>query len=182
MDEKLILGLMVASVVSLVILSIPSVGALVENEQTGQTSATIQVIVSFAIEGNMNWGNVQKNQTNIPIPGANGGPDYTLTIRAETNVRTKIQFRASDMTTARTGGDNIIESTTIKIWQSGAGSGSSVNGNNNVYTDIPWLTSIPVPSGSDNNILVYPTIDTSSTQLAGTYTGTFGFKAVELTT
>ncbi|MEM2878035.1 MAG: LamG domain-containing protein [Candidatus Hadarchaeales archaeon] len=77
-----------------------------------------------------------------------------------------------------------VDDNTLAVWHFDEGTGSTCYDGGPIlrlstsYQDIPWLTSIAVPSGDDNTQNVYLFIRTREDQMGGTYNGTIWVKLV----
>jgi hypothetical protein len=165
------------------LLSIPAV--MPADTQNATLSATIGVVIDITIEGDIDWGTVNVNASDVtpPTPVDN----YYIRILDTTTVETDLQAMAENsaeyagMYLAKPGGDNNIEN--IIFWEKPLSEDvkQSFQVARHSLATIPWLVDLrkpPAGVGYDEYD-VFPALSTAANQLGGTYYGRLTVKAIE---
>ncbi|MEM2638187.1 MAG: hypothetical protein QW704_02330, partial [Candidatus Hadarchaeales archaeon] len=114
---KRLLGFATAFAVLGTLLSIPAV--MPADTANAQLFATVGLVIDIAIEGDIDWGTVDKNAHNVTPPDP--VDEYWIRILPTTTTSVDLQAMAENspeyagMYTANSGGDNNIEN--IQFWK-----------------------------------------------------------------
>jgi len=182
---KRLLGFATAFAVLGTLLSIPAV--MPADTQNATLSATIGVVIDITIEGDIDWGTVNVNASDVTPPAP--VDNYWIRILDTTTVETDLQAMAENspeyagMYLAKPGGDNNIEN--IIFWEKPLTEDDkqSFQVARHTLETIPWLVDLrkpPAGIGYDE-YNVFPALSTAPNQLGGTYYGRLTVKAIEST-
>jgi hypothetical protein len=172
----------IVAVIGLLLLGCPIISSQATPATwSGAVTATISGTISISVQGPINFGTIQKGQTDA----AYGSNPWWIRINESTTVVTDSYICIDNATYASEGivvpvpgtyGDNCID--LIKFNNTATPSGTDV-AVYNTYVGLSWWQDIPVPGTGGTTINNYIYYTTAANQAAGTYGGTVYVKTVE---
>ncbi len=168
-------AILVSLALPMFIVSAVPVGATEDTSQGGIV-ASIAVAVELEVNKWPKWTNIPKGATDELADVDNGNPTEFVVL-STTTVPTKIQVKGSDNLQKTSGTYDYIGIENVEMGDDSSGPDEALT---TEYSDVTWLTNLPVPSGSDDTYNVYFYLTTRADQTAGTYNGTLYVKLVSL--